>query len=276
MIAGLEVARALDDEVEARVEGELLEEVVVDAGAGLDADPAGAVEPEPNRDPRLGRRAQVARAAPGRRRQPGAGRSRSRASASTIRSSSRLVADRDPDPVVVGAHDEPLAKQRLAERAAVLDRDEEEVRAGRKRRQPDRAAAPRRAARAPRAPGCTSGGEASAATRERGRERRDRARAPGARSARRRCRARRARSRRGRRRAQRPSRSVRSTMTPSSSSGTAVSPTVLEVGLVADERPGVGKRRAAAPSGLFGRHVKVTARARRPRPRRPRAGRRCR
>ena len=36
VVAGLEVAGALDDEVEAGVEGELLEEVVVDAGAGLD------------------------------------------------------------------------------------------------------------------------------------------------------------------------------------------------------------------------------------------------
>ena len=35
VVAGLEVARALDDEVEPGVEGELLEEVVVDAGAGL-------------------------------------------------------------------------------------------------------------------------------------------------------------------------------------------------------------------------------------------------
>ena len=35
VVAGLEVAGALDDEVEPGVEGELLEEVVVDAGAGL-------------------------------------------------------------------------------------------------------------------------------------------------------------------------------------------------------------------------------------------------
>ncbi len=48
------------------------------------------------------------------------------------------VADRDPDPVVVGAHDEPLAEQPRRELAAVRDGHEEEVRIRRERREPDR------------------------------------------------------------------------------------------------------------------------------------------
>src|SRR5439155_27365327 len=59
MVARLEIARAFDDQVEARVKGELLEEVVVDAGARLHRDAARAVEPEAHGDARLGGRAQV-------------------------------------------------------------------------------------------------------------------------------------------------------------------------------------------------------------------------
>ena len=88
VVAGLEVAGALDDEVEPGVEGELLEEVVVDAGAGLDADAARAVEPEPDGDPRLGGRAQVAGARGRRPRRPAPGGRAARASVSTSRSSS--------------------------------------------------------------------------------------------------------------------------------------------------------------------------------------------
>ena len=44
VLAGLEVAGRLEDEVEARVEGELLEEVVVEARARRHADAARAVE----------------------------------------------------------------------------------------------------------------------------------------------------------------------------------------------------------------------------------------
>ena len=44
VVAGLEVARALEHEVEPAVEGELLEEVVVEPGAGRDAHAPGAVE----------------------------------------------------------------------------------------------------------------------------------------------------------------------------------------------------------------------------------------
>ena len=58
-VAGLAVAAAVDDEVEAAVERELLEEVVVEPRAGGDAHAAGAVEPEPDADRRLRRRAHV-------------------------------------------------------------------------------------------------------------------------------------------------------------------------------------------------------------------------
>ena len=53
MRPGLPVAGAVDDEVEAAVERELLEQVVVEPGAGLDAHEPGAVEPEPDADRRL-------------------------------------------------------------------------------------------------------------------------------------------------------------------------------------------------------------------------------
>ena len=88
VVAGLEVARALDDEVEAGVEGELLEEVVVDAGAGVDAHAARAVERRAA--PRSASRRSRAGGGRAARRlaRPARGRSRIRASASTSRSSS--------------------------------------------------------------------------------------------------------------------------------------------------------------------------------------------
>ena len=113
---------------------------------------ARAVEAEPHGDARLRGRAQVAHAAARRaRRRARAGRARARASrrAGRRRSRSRIVIR---IAVVVGADDEPLAQQRVAERAAVLDRHEEEVRVRRQRLEPDRAQRRRRAARAPRSP----------------------------------------------------------------------------------------------------------------------------
>ena len=86
VVAGLEVAGALDDEVEPGVEGELLEEVVVDPGAGVDAHAARAVEAEAHRCASRRSRAGAGRA--GRRSRDGDGRSSTRASVSTIRSSS--------------------------------------------------------------------------------------------------------------------------------------------------------------------------------------------
>ena len=57
VLARLQVARALDDEVESAVERQLLEEVVVDPRAGRDANAAAPVERQPGREPRLGGRA---------------------------------------------------------------------------------------------------------------------------------------------------------------------------------------------------------------------------
>ena len=142
VLARLEVAGRLEHEVEAGVEGELLEEVVVEPGAGRDAHAARAVESEANADARLGGRADVADAASGRARD---GRG------PVERAGERLeqqvvvlaVADRDADPVREDAHDEARAEERCAERLRVVDRDEEEVRARRQRLEPERAQAAR-------------------------------------------------------------------------------------------------------------------------------------
>ena len=60
VVARLEVAGPFEEQIEARVERELLEEVVVEAGAGRNAHAARAVEGEPGREARLRRRAQRA------------------------------------------------------------------------------------------------------------------------------------------------------------------------------------------------------------------------
>ena len=85
--AGLEVARAFEDQVEAGVERELLEEVVVQTGAGRDAHARGAVEREPDGDARL-RGCAHAGGPCAARGSDGRGLSSIRASASTSRSSS--------------------------------------------------------------------------------------------------------------------------------------------------------------------------------------------
>ena len=59
VLAGLEIADSLEDEVEPGVEGELLEQMVVEAGAGRDPDTPCAVEAEAHANPGLRRRAQV-------------------------------------------------------------------------------------------------------------------------------------------------------------------------------------------------------------------------
>ena len=60
VLAGLEVAGTLEHEVEPAVERELLEQMVVEPRAGRHANPSGAIEPEPDGDPRLGGGAEVA------------------------------------------------------------------------------------------------------------------------------------------------------------------------------------------------------------------------
>jgi hypothetical protein len=63
MVSGLPVAAAVDEQVEAAVERELLEQVVVETGAGGDAYASGAVEAEPHAQGRLRRRTNVPDAA---------------------------------------------------------------------------------------------------------------------------------------------------------------------------------------------------------------------
>ena len=163
VVAGLEIAGTLEHQVEAGVERELLEEVVVEPGAGLDAHARGAVEREPNREPRLGGGAQR-RAT---RRPPadatGDGRSSRRASVSTSTSSSTGSSTDTRIASGIRAHDDALPQQQVAEREPVGDRDVEEVaRATAAARGRARAGTTASRSRSS-STGETSGGEASAA-----------------------------------------------------------------------------------------------------------------
>ena len=132
VVAGLEVADALEHQVEAGMEGELLEEVVVEARAGGDPHAARAVERETRRRNASRRsRARARDAAPAAARQATAGRARARA---PRRAGRRPSASRTDARIASGirADDEPLAQQRVAERRPVVDRDVEEVRVRRR------------------------------------------------------------------------------------------------------------------------------------------------
>ena len=161
--ARLEVAHAFEHEVEPAVEGELLEQVVVQARAGGDAHTPGAVEREPDADPRLGRRAQVADAAAA-----GGGDRRGPVERTGERLEQQVVvlavADGDADAVGEDADDDAGAKQRLIEGGRLRGRarrgSSRATEAARARARAARAPA----ARAPRARGATSGGSASAAS----------------------------------------------------------------------------------------------------------------
>ena len=112
VVARLEVAGPLEDEVEAGVEGELLEEVVVEPGAGRDPHAARAVE---RRAARAMRVSAVARR--WRTRRPdepatGAGRSSARASASRSRSSSSRSRTVMRIPSGEDADDQPRPQER--------------------------------------------------------------------------------------------------------------------------------------------------------------------
>ena len=168
--------RALEHEVEAGVEGELLEQVVVEPGAGRDAHAARAVEREPHGEARLGGRAQRARRGARRRRRPATGRSSTRASASTSRSSSSASSTETRIASGYARTTMPWRSSASPSARAVVDGHVEEVRVRLERREPERAQRRRRAARAPRAPARTSGGVGERRERERGRERRDRRR----------------------------------------------------------------------------------------------------
>ena len=239
------------------MERELLEEVVVEPGAGGDADAARAVEREPHRDA-ASRRSRAACGRAGRRRGATGDGPVEHAARAPRRAGRRpRVAHRDRgSPSAIGAHDEPLPEQRVAERRPVLDRDEEEVRVRRERLEAERPQRSQRAARAPRPPAPDRGARRARRARAPPRASR-RARAPGVRSARRPSRARRARSRCARRRARRPSRRCaarsrrRRAGRPPSRRCTRSTP----------RRRRAGARRAAAassPVGLFGRQAKVS------------------
>ena len=256
----------LDDEVEARVEGELLEEVVVDPGAGLTTRTRLAPS-SPSRTAMrvsaVARRCRTRR--PARRGDRRAGRSsmpRERLDEQVVVD---LVADRDPDAVVVGAHDEPLVEQAPAELAAVVVAARRGSSRARRAAAARSRAAPRRAARAPRSPARTSGGDASAATASAAETRRDgRGRLPRVELGRDLTRGERVADPRAgeaeglRERAQRRSRRRRAAASPSRRS----------------TRSTPRRRRAAAPSGsgrsspvgLFGRHVNVSDAGPRPSP----------
>ena len=139
VVARLEIAAALEHEVEAGVERELLEEVVVEAGAGRDAHAAGAVEREPHREARLGGRAHGARAPARPPAATGDGRSSTRASASTSRSSSSRSSTETRIASAYARTTMPCRSSASPSRAAVVDGHVEEVRVRLERREAERA-----------------------------------------------------------------------------------------------------------------------------------------
>ena len=176
--AGLEVADAVEREVEAGMESELLEQVVVEPGAGLSRARG------PLRRGRAGRGSvvsAVARTCRARRaagsRGAGDGRSSARASASSRRSSSSRSRIDHADPVREDAHDQAFPRGAAApELLRVVDRDEEEVRRATEAARARARRAPARSARAPRPARLTSGGSRERGERECRRDARDRLR----------------------------------------------------------------------------------------------------
>ena len=163
-----------EHEVEAGVKGELLEEVVVEPGPGLDPDARRSVEREPHREPRLGGRAQHACAAPALRRdrRRAVEDARQRLDERVV---VHLVEHRDANRLRIGAHDHALAQQLVAERAPVGHRDVEEVGVRRQRLEAERAQA-RREPLALLDDRRDIGRRGERGERERGRQRRDRGR----------------------------------------------------------------------------------------------------
>ena len=256
VVAGLEVARALEHEVEAGVEGELLEEVVVDArrrsrrargsrrrGASRTAIRVSAVA----------RRWRTRRPPP---RATGAGRSSTRASVSTSRSSSsrsRIVIR-----IAVGerADDEPAPQQRVAERRRASSTGTKRKFAVRRQRlEPERAQRRGEPLALLDHAGVTSGGDASAAS----------ASAREARHRRRRLAAVQlgGESRDGDRVADARAREPERLRERAQHDDAVVDQRdrrlagVLEVRLVDDERPRV-RQRPSSPVGLFGRQANVS------------------
>ena len=117
VLVHVEIAARDQLEVEGGMEGEQRQQVVEEADAGRDANPARAVEIEGEPQRRLGRRAGNIGAAA--RRRPGLGAERAQDDVVLER-----AAKRDPDAVGEAADDEPLLLEPLAERLAAADPDE--------------------------------------------------------------------------------------------------------------------------------------------------------
>ena len=156
MVAGLGVAAPFEDEIEAGVERELLEEVVVESRARRDADAARAVEREPDAQRGLRRRAHVA-AAPLLRRRI----SRERGEQEVV---VLAVAHGDADRVREDADDAAGGEQPVGDVARLVDRHVQEVRARRHRREAARMSSSDASRSRSSTIGATSGGDASAAS----------------------------------------------------------------------------------------------------------------
>ena len=126
VVARLVITGALEDQVEAGMEGELLEEVVVQARTGGDPHTACTVESETGCETCSA----VARTVRATRRPPGATGTDARAGARVPRRQVvvRGVAHRSADRLRVRADNQSLAEKSVTEREPVLDRDVEEVR----------------------------------------------------------------------------------------------------------------------------------------------------
>ena len=237
------------------MEGELLEQVVVEPGAGRDAHAARAVEREPDAQ-RVSAVARRSRTRRGPRRRPArAGRARGRAPRAAGRRP-RGRAPRRGSRRAKTRTTQPERSSAAAERVRLGDGHEEEVRRATAAARGRARAARRRAARAPRPRPRRRA--ARRARRARARRRASRpGTAPGGGSARRRSRRRRARSRRGRRPARTPSRTCAARRRRRRAGPTAVSPAYSQYASSTTSGRAAG-RSTSAPLGLCGRQQNVT------------------
>jgi len=119
VVARFEVARTFEHEIEARMEAELFEEVVVDPGAGRDADAPLTIERKAGRKARLRGRADRAYAAPAR---DGGAAERFEQAIVVL-----AVEHRHAKRAGERAHDDPLREQVGRDLVGVVGRDVEEV-----------------------------------------------------------------------------------------------------------------------------------------------------
>ena len=255
MSTGLEIAAPFEHQIEAGVEGKLLQQVVVEAGAGRDAHTARAVECEPHGKARLGGRAQRRGRGARRRRRPATvRRAPARAPRRARRRLRRRAPRRESRPGRHGRRFPGGAERRRAPRHPRRGRrgSSRATRAARARA----LAAPRRGARVPRARAPRRADRR--ARRQRAPPRASRsAPAPGVHSTRRRHRAMPAHSRRGRPRARTAwrrcgaRRRLRRAAAARSRRCTRSTPRRRRAAV----RPGSG---SSSPVGLLGRHANVS------------------